>query len=365
MAHADEIESLLHTVGLIYSTALDPCQSSNVLCAVNDRLHGAGAQLVRFDRSTGEILFSETGAQIAKRLNDDYVQHWGALDPRREALAEFESGSVIRCHELFDDQFVARNSYYQEFLIPAGYRWVVEGTVHLKDGTSTILANLRACDAPCFSEQDAKFMRRLLPHLQRALELQRDLQEKLVGQHIDGILHALPQPCLVLDRSGHVLVANAAVSAALGELRATIADRRLRFAQPRIAAEWSRLLQDVRVAGLGRRMQVDVEQGNSWTIHVIPWRCFGIARDAFEQGLQIVTLERSEAHAAPRLRSMITHDALTAAEGAVLNLLAAGMRPKEIAKSRGSSVNTVRSQIRSILEKTGTHSQVALLAKLR
>jgi CRP/FNR family transcriptional regulator, cyclic AMP receptor protein len=56
---------------------------------------------------------------------------------------------------------------------------------------------------------------------------------------------------------------------------------------------------------------------------------------------------------------------LTPAELAVVGQLAGGACPKQIAKSRGASVHTVRAQIRSAMEKTGTHFQLELLAKLR
>jgi DNA-binding CsgD family transcriptional regulator len=53
---------------------------------------------------------------------------------------------------------------------------------------------------------------------------------------------------------------------------------------------------------------------------------------------------------------------LTKAELEVLGSLLRGQTAKEIARSRGASLNTVRSQITSILGKTGRHTQKELIA---
>ncbi len=45
-------------------------------------------------------------------------------------------------------------------------------------------------------------------------------------------------------------------------------------------------------------------------------------------------------------------------------LLAAGLRLIEIARSRGASLETVRAQLESVLQKTGTSSQGQLISRL-
>lgn len=56
---------------------------------------------------------------------------------------------------------------------------------------------------------------------------------------------------------------------------------------------------------------------------------------------------------------------LTEAEAAIAALIAAGKTPAAIAVQRGSSVQTVRSQLKMIFEKTGTHRQAELAVLLR
>jgi DNA-binding CsgD family transcriptional regulator len=66
--------------------------------------------------------------------------------------------------------------------------------------------------------------------------------------------------------------------------------------------------------------------------------------------------------AATQTRTLPSSRPLTKAELEVLASLLLGQTAKVIARGRGASVNTVRSQITSILGKTGHHTQKELIA---
>lgn len=62
-----------------------------------------------------------------------------------------------------------------------------------------------------------------------------------------------------------------------------------------------------------------------------------------------------------RLASLVRTHGLTAAELAVLRAMVDGDSPARIAAQRGSSCETVRSQLRALHAKTGTHGQADLI----
>jgi DNA-binding NarL/FixJ family response regulator len=70
----------------------------------------------------------------------------------------------------------------------------------------------------------------------------------------------------------------------------------------------------------------------------------------------------AQAHPMPAPGSMAATARLTRAEVEVLAGLLKGLPAKAIASRRSASVNTVRTQIVSILEKTGYNSQKELMA---
>lgn len=55
---------------------------------------------------------------------------------------------------------------------------------------------------------------------------------------------------------------------------------------------------------------------------------------------------------------------LTAAEVRVVQSLATGMRPRDMAESLGVSVHTIRTHLKRAMVKAKVHSQVELLARL-
>lgn len=68
---------------------------------------------------------------------------------------------------------------------------------------------------------------------------------------------------------------------------------------------------------------------------------------------------------AARLRAWLCgqHGA-TAAEAAVAEALMGGLSPEQISETRGVSINTIRSQIRRLLEKTEASGILSLIAML-
>ena len=78
----------------------------------------------------------------------------------------------------------------------------------------------------------------------------------------------------------------------------------------------------------------------------------------------LVLLSSAHERGSTRVALLARANGLTRAETRVVELLAADRSPAEIAKSLGTRVHTVRSQLKSIYLKTGVHGQRELLALL-
>jgi DNA-binding CsgD family transcriptional regulator len=363
-----DTDQLLDLVGNLYASALDPSAATEALNALCRSLGGAATQIYTYDKGSGTVLASQTNDVINEDRNDQYIRHWGALDPRPVALASLPSGGIIRCHESFDEKYVARSSFYQDFFIPNGFRWAIGGMFDSGDGTSTVVAGLRDPDAPPFEPWTEKLLAQLLPHYRRAADLHRKmLQVRTNTLDVASVIEALPAACLVVDMQGRVLFVNDAASSALAAVSSRLAGPFLRFTDMDLQAQWLAALRQVVALHVGTtiRMPPRDDQSRMWSMHLAAWHGLARKTDGLERHLVIVTFEPSERNSEMALRRLADKAGLTAAEREVLALLLDGGSTKLIARRRGSTVNTVRSQIAAILDKTGCHSQLELVAKLR
>jgi DNA-binding CsgD family transcriptional regulator len=96
--------------------------------------------------------------------------------------------------------------------------------------------------------------------------------------------------------------------------------------------------------------------------HVVPIR--RSARDLFAQSVGVLILMPAKAPQAPSVELVQSLFDLTAAEARVARSLTMGQTVEEIASEKGVSLNTVRSQVRGVLEKTGSRRQADVMALL-
>lgn len=359
-------EELLDLVGSIYACALEPAGMSQTLRALNTTLQGAFAQILTLHRETGRVLHSwiSEDSPPLEKAHRQYLGEWARRDPRAPWLASLPAGAVVRCHERFDDAFVAANSFYRDYLMAHGLRWALAGVLESGAETSTAIVHVRALTAPRFEDWAAAALRQLLPHIRKANVIRTRLDHHAAaGPSAVEMLRALPLPCLFTDRAGRCIERNQAFDEALDALAMRVAVGRVRFADAALQDTWETALSDTHATAVEHTILAGPAGGNQWRVHLIPlhWRLLG--EEALDNKMILVVFE---AHAGPQAQpsagSLTSAARLTQAELEVATGLLHGLPAKVIARQRGASVNTVRSQIMAILDKTGFKSQRELIA---
>jgi DNA-binding CsgD family transcriptional regulator/PAS domain-containing protein len=356
---------LLDLVGSIYASATEPDALPQTLSALSKTVQGEFAQILTLERGSGRVLhscISDAGATFEK-AHDRYVSQWAALDPRAAWLASLPPGSVARCHETFDDAFIGTSSFYQEYLIPLGFRWALAGVLDSGPDTLTAIVNVRKIDSPPFEDWAAAALQQLLPHFQKAHLIRVKLeQQAAAGASAVEMIRALPVPCLFTDHAGRCVERNRAFEEIMEAFSVQLVIGRVRFPDSDLQNTWETALSDTHATALGHTFAATAPNGKQWGVHLIPSQPLPGNGEAVDAKMILVVFEPKAAYGQASVESVALGAKLTRAELEVATSLLQGFSAKVIAKQRGASVNTVRSQITSILEKTGYKSQRELIA---
>jgi DNA-binding CsgD family transcriptional regulator len=206
-------------------------------------------------------------------------------------------------------------------------------------------------------QRDEPALRLVIDELRARLD-----QQAIALRMAAALLQELPLACLVTDQRGRCLDANQAFTRSLETGVLQLATGRVRFDDPVLQQEWETGLLETHVTGIGRSVTLGPPDGAAWNVHLRPWVPLDATNDAQDQRLILAVFEPRLLHAQADADRAAATARLTQAELQVLASLLKGLPAKAIAGLRGASVNTVRSQIMAILEKTGFRSQKELIA---
>lgn len=339
-------------------------------------------QLFGMDIGAGSILFSFEVGDTQPEAFVDFARVWHRYDPRTLKSFGMGEGEWMNCREHFDDAFVERDPFYQQFLIPYGGRWA-SGTKLVHDGSFVaIVGLLRGVHSRPFSKEEDRLGQRLARHLAEAVRSYRStllLSSRAAGAA--AVLERVSSPLLLVDEQRRIHYANPAVQRILADEGAVLIDRagKLQAIDP---DDDTRLLLALRQLRLSRDSYLgEGSEPQERTTLRLP-----LPASHLHLNLYLFAL-RPEASLgafgpAPLAMALLRDPRqrldldpfmvaaafdLTPAESQLAVGLARGSAIADIATSRGVSIETLRSQLKSVFQKTGTARQselVSLLATL-
>jgi DNA-binding CsgD family transcriptional regulator len=123
--------------------------------------------------------------------------------------------AAIGSHVVTEQQ-LERSFIYNEYLRQVDVYHLVGTVVPMDGGWHATLGFHRPRDAEDFSPDEAQRLQRLMPHVQRALEVQRRLQHAdQIDRSVHSVLDRLSLGVIVLSATGRLVLANAAADGIL------------------------------------------------------------------------------------------------------------------------------------------------------
>jgi DNA-binding CsgD family transcriptional regulator len=370
----ERYEEIVH---LLYEAIAEPSEWPAFFTSLGQAIDADVIHMLAVDKKHGSLSYSD-GFNLPVEGELAYIQKYGGIDPRAARIWQNAPGEWLHCHEIFDDDFVARDPFYQDFLIPIGKRYV--SGVKLVDNANVcvLFSVLRAVGESPLGSSEIQFLDKLIPHMTRAVRMQIQnytfSTKALVGH---ALVNKLRQPVMLLTTDGSVVLANEAATRLLSSTALVrVSDGKLHLPagyQEQFRAECARL------EGLARGEIEIPEEISAYRSLAITLR--GTSGHADETlyafftllvppkvsgvfGLRpLVMLLFYHPESAPPVDSDLLGIAfnLTPAESRVSRLLAEGLSPKEIALQLDVQYETVRKQLLSIYRKTLTNRQTELM----
>lgn len=196
--------------------------------------------------------------------------------------------------------------------------------------------------------------------------LQRRLASRVpITLDAEGLLAALPMGGVLLDAGGRLIGMNMAALGALSDVSLRCAGGFLRFDGAEPQRLWLRTLACAVTEHLPKMLAPATKTGSLWRLHLIPLQYVATTQRGRNPYPVLAVFEREPICAEHKRAALRTRYGLTEAQSDILTQLLSGSCAKQIARRRDTSVNTVRTHLKDLFEKTGCHSQRELLVQLQ
>lgn len=359
MPLVDEQQLYDELVALCYECVMDESKWAELL----ERLLQAsgrqqGALMLQFEQ-TDLVNISEV-SRYDQALVEPYNQHYCYLDPGQHYMPQRPVGLWYHDFQDYGADAMRRSPYYQEFQRDHGLGNLSCIKLFENAESRMFLSLMTHADARRPDDWQQRLLERLAVHLtsaSRLFERVRHLQQSIAKR--DLVLDSQPTPVWVLEGEGRVHYSNQAAASRMNQRDFPLFERNSGLHSRHEDARLQHLIHraggrdGARCAGWLR-----LASGAALELLVTP-----LPEDtplAHAQAKPLVLLVLLDQQ--PQMGLLTDLFQLSPAEQKLALLLAQQLTPEACAEQLGLSINTVRSQLRTLFRKTGTSRQAELLS---
>lgn len=317
------------------------------------------ASLVMWNRPEDRALVGEQFG-LPQQLLEDYGKTFQAMDPAREFVEKIEVGGWYMDERHLGTVRIRRLPFYQEFL----RSYDLDSTM-----TSPFLRSETDLDGfLCLSarpgERDmdriARRLRPVMPHIQRAGRLRLKLIELTQQSSVSlQVLNRFRYPLMVMKLGARVTLANEAAQRWLNSSECLLSMHSTHMTRVKeLVADACGCGAEKSARAGGQRF--NKADGTVYSLVAIPLPAASTNTWALSEPSALVIVNDPEWETQPEARLLNQMFQLTPAEIRLLNRLQDGLALREASDQLNISIETARSQLKSIFAKIGVNRQVDL-----
>lgn len=348
-------------INSIYEAAAIPTLWPQVLHALSTRVNGNGSVLFGVREGYVKAIASPTQADAIKSFMTD---GWSERDPALKRAMVLNHPGFLNDADLLTDEERAVDEVYCNFYREHGMSYRAGTLIPNPSGDSIAIVTLRHENNGPVPRETVAFLDTLRPHLARASMLAFRIGFEQARAQA-AALQAVGLPAAVLRPSGAVLASNPLFEALVPVV---MQDRRGRVMLTNGSADT--LLEQAiaryragSVAVTPASIPIPAfEDRLAMIAHLLPVR--GAAHDVFSQSAMLLIVTPVDRSAVPTAEVLQGLFDLTPAEARVARGIGLAQSVEALAASQGVSRETIRSQLKLVLAKTGLNRQVELVSLL-
>ncbi|MBS0529334.1 MAG: helix-turn-helix transcriptional regulator [Proteobacteria bacterium] len=345
----------------IYEAAAVPTLWPDVIDAISARIEGNGGFLFGVRDGYFSAIASHRHTDTVRAFMSD---GWSERDLALKRATALNHPGFVNDGDLLTNDEIETDGVYRNFYRKHGIGYRAGTIIPIPSGDSLAIVLARHQDNGPVPRETVTFLDSLRPHLARAALTANRLGFERARAQADA-LQVLGLPTAVLRKDGSIRIANPLFQALIP---AVAQDRRDRVVLTNNGADGllSNAFTQYRAGGAivtPASIPIPALEGYPPMIaHIVPIR--GVAHDIFNEAgmlLLITAVDRAAVPTAEVLQGLFD---LTPAEARVARGIAATTSVDALAASQGVTRETVRSQLRAVLTKTGLNRQSELVSLL-
>lgn len=360
-------------VAAFYKAATGAVSWDRALDGVQAAFNARAALLHTLDLASGRLLGLHSGGPDLSDAVLNYVREYHEIDPRRLHVLQQGPACLDRWthdHEVFDVSYVAKDRFFQHYLPAYDTRFNSNVVLGVSGSVATAFVLELPAARGVLSPDEREVARRLGEHMRDALHAYERVRQ-MAAQALAGhtLLRNFPYPMWLIDEERFISFENRGATAELqSEARVARRGTRLALTRGRNDQRLTEQLHTLYRGGHGASAVVDLR---ATTVDPPTWLHLsllvpGAVLGAFGERPQVLATLFDPQHVNPldtfALGNMF---GLTPTEAKVAARMADGMTAAQIGQAHGTTVTTVRSQIRQVIGKLGAGRATDVVRLLR